>query len=87
MFYVYVIKHKSTKEIYIGFTNNLQRRLIEHQVGDNKSTKRNNGTWFLVYAEAYRNEADARLRERRLKNHGSGKQELYKRIKGSLLDT
>lgn len=35
----------------------------------------------------YRSEADARKRERRLKSHGSGKVELFKRLETSWLDT
>lgn len=87
MFAVYVIQHESTKEIYVGYTKDLKRRLIEHNSGGNKSTLRKSGQWKLIYAEAYRSDNDARLRERRLKNHGSGKQELFKRLKQSLLET
>lgn len=40
MFYVYILISKSKKNwIYVGFTNNLRRRLIEHKNGSNKSTK------------------------------------------------
>ena len=35
--------------------------------------------------ELYRNQSDARTRERKLKYHGSGKQELLKRLKESVL--
>lgn len=87
MNYVYLIQHNSTKEIYIGTTDNLKRRLIEHNSGGNKSTRRNSGKWIVVYTEIYRSELDAQARERRLKNHGSGKQELLKRLKNSLLET
>ncbi len=87
MYVVYVIQHTVSKEKYVGFTSNLQKRLIDHNSGGTKSTKRQKGSWALIYAEAYRSESDARDRERRLKNHGSGKRELFKRLQGSLLDT
>jgi putative endonuclease len=85
MWIVYVIQNSGTKELYFGFTSNLKRRLQEHNSGQNISTKRNNGTWILIYAEAYRNESDAFNREQRLKNHGSGKHELLKRLLNSKL--
>jgi len=87
MYAVYVIQNNETKERYIGFTSDLKRRLIEHNSRSNTSTRRTPGTWALIYAEAYRSETDARNRERRLKAHGSAKQELFKRLTDSLLDT
>ena len=85
MFIVYLIQHNLSKEIYIGKTNNLQRRLKEHNSGQQTATHRKDGEWILVYAEAYRNKADADRRELRLKNHGRAKQELLKRSQSSLL--
>ena len=84
MFYVYVIQNTSTGELYIGYTNDLRRRLIEHNKVGKKYTTRKEGVWSVVYYEAYKSQADARQRELRLKKHGSGKRELYKRISQSL---
>lgn len=84
MWIVYVIQHTITKEIYIGFTNNLARRIKEHNSEKQTFTHRKNGKWQLVYAEAYKSKKDAILREKRLKHHGSAKHELMKRIKNSL---
>jgi len=39
MFYVYVLESKKEKELYIGFTTDLRRRIAEHNSGKNKSTK------------------------------------------------
>ena len=85
MFIVYLIQHSITKQIYIGKTNNLQRRLSEHNHNRQTATKRKSGEWILIYAEAYRNKTDADTRELRLKNHGRAKQELYKRIEKSFI--
>ncbi len=85
MWIVYVIQHNLSKEIYIGKTNNLKRRLKEHDSGQQTATRRKEGEWILIYAEAYRNKADADRRELRLKDHGRAKQELFKRTQGSLL--
>ena len=52
MYFVYLIRNKNTKHLYIGYTKDLKRRLIEHQ---NKNPK-------LIYYEAYENRQDAILR-------------------------
>ena len=71
---------------YIGITDDLKRRLREHNAKGKKFTTRNQGEWILIYAEAYRSKNDVIKREGRLKNHGSGKHELIKRLKNSLLE-
>ena len=83
MYSVYVIKHTPSDEMYIGVTNDLKRRLGEHNNGNQTATHRVVGKWTLVYAEAYRSKNDACEREKRLKDHGRAKQELYKRISES----
>ena len=45
-----------------------------------KYTTRKTGLWILVYAEAYRDEHDAREREGKLKIHGSAMNSLLKRL-------
>lgn len=85
MFAVYVLQHTVTKQIYIGKTNNLRRRFVEHNANNQKATKRKSGSWVLVYAEAYSDSRDADLRERKLKQHGSNKRWLFDRIKNSKL--
>ena len=71
--------------IYTGSTDNLRRRMLEHNNGKSRSTKRYM-PWELIYYEAYRSEIDAREREKRLKHHGKGLAELKKRIKNSIED-
>ena len=83
MFYVYCINATDEKgRFYIGSTNDLRRRLKEHNTDANRSTK--NHQWRLVYYEAYITENAARQREQKLKQHGNTKQALMKRIKSSL---
>ena len=86
MYVVYVIQHTFTKQIYMGKTNNLQRRLSEHNRGNQSATKRKGGKWILVYAEAYRDKRDAYDRESKLKQHGSNKRWLKNRIRHSMLE-
>jgi len=75
MYYVYVLKNVRTDKLYYGYSNNLKRRLSEH----NKEE-----TWELIYYEAYKAESDARRRERGIKNSGQAISALKSRIKESL---
>lgn len=79
------MQNSITLEIYIGYTNNLKRRIKEHNQKKNKSTNRKEGEWLLIYCEIYKTQADAIEREQKLKHHGSGKHELRKRLQNSLL--
>ena len=71
--------------MYVGYTTDLKRRVREHNAHGHKYTTRKTGQWILVYAEAYRNESDARERERKLKIHGSAMTSLLKRLTKSRL--
>jgi len=84
MFYVYLLRNDVTGEIYIGSTGDIKRRINEHNKGGKKFTTRKEGVWELIYTEIYKSSADAKLRESKLKKHGSGKHELLKRLKNSL---
>ena len=79
MYYVYVLKSKLMQEIYVGSTNDLKRRIKEHNNGVEISTKRYM-PWVLRYYEAYFSEKLAGLREKRLKHNGNAIRELKKRI-------
>ena len=86
LYIVYFIQHSLSHEIYIGFTKNLTQRLKSHNSNQNTATKFHDGNWILVYAEAYRSESDARVRELKLKHHGSSKHGVMKRIVSSLIE-
>ena len=72
MFYLYVLQNKETDRYYIGSTNNLERRLKEHQNGKTRTT-RILKTNELVYFEEYQIEKEARDREKKLKSYKSKK--------------
>lgn len=84
MYAVYIIQNEQSKEIYIGYTNNLKRRLFEHNSNKSFSTK-NKGKWILIYCEIYRSQDDAKQREDRLKYYGRALGQLKRRISKSLL--
>jgi putative endonuclease len=83
MFYVYFIKSKKDSSMYIGSTNDLIRRMKEHNTGKSYYTK-NKYPYELVYYEAYKIEKDARVRESNLKMFAQAYSQLKKRIKFSL---
>ena len=65
--YVYILSNKS-KTLYIGVTNDLQRRIYEHKHKlIDGFTKKYNLT-SLVYFETFNNMQDAIQREKQLKN-------------------
>lgn len=71
-FYVYVLKSSGSDRIYIGSTGNLIRRVKEHNLGLNQSTKHDR-PWTLIYYEACKHRLDAKRREHYLKtNKGAG---------------
>ena len=76
MTYVYILWNVRTERPYIGFTTNLRERYATHKTRDSD--------WELVYYEAYASEADARQRERDLKQYGSAWGHLKRRIQRSL---
>ena len=65
-FYVYVLRSLTHNFIYIGYTENLKRRLAEHNLGQVVSTKHYH-TLELIHYEAYKNQKDAKRREGYLK--------------------
>ena len=70
MYYVYLIKNQAANYIYIGYTNDLRRRLREHKAKKPE----------LIYYEAYKFEQDARRRERMLKQRGQAVRRLRERL-------
>lgn len=83
MFYVYILKSKVDGEYYIGSTNDLRRRIAEHNSGKSFSTKLRKPL-DLIYYEAYKGEKDARHREHNLKLRSRAFTQLKVRLRASL---
>lgn len=78
---VYVLENTNDHSWYIGQTDDLKRRVKQHNSGQGgQTTKRKIGSWKLIYAEAYCNKQDALGREKFLKG-GSGRTYLKKQLK------
>ena len=76
-FYVYILTNPKKTSLYIGFTNNLSQRLIQHQNNKgNPSTFA--GRYFcyiLVYYEVFQYVNNAIAREKELKKWSRKKKE------------
>ncbi len=79
MYYTYVLISLKDKHLYTGSTNDLRKRLMEHNSGKVFSTKYR-CPFELIYYEACLNAQDARSREKYLKT-GMGKRYLKNRLK------
>ena len=79
---VYILANPDDR-IYIGQTQDLERRLREHNDPDDHTTqytKRYPGPWRLLHVETFSTRSEAMRRERQLKG-GQGRQW----IRGTLL--
>ena len=70
MFTVYVLHSQSLNRYYVGFTNDLVRRLTEHNRKKGKYTD-SGIPWELVYHEIYSTKAEAMSRENFIKRKKS----------------
>jgi len=66
-YYVYILASKRNGTLYIGVTNNLERRMWEHKSGTVKGFTEKYGVYVLVYYEWFTNIEEAIKREKRLK--------------------
>ena len=69
-FFTYVIISEPTGETYVGQTEDVRRRIVEHNDPDNHRTlhtKRRLGPWIVGYWETHNSRAEAMKRERFLK--------------------
>ncbi len=82
MFYVYALVSQKDRKLYVGYTEDLRKRISEHNRGKVTST-RYRVPFKLIYYEACRNKADALHRERYLKT-AYGKRYLKNRLKNDL---
>jgi len=83
MFYVYLLQSTVDKKLYTGYTTDLRKRVSEHNQGKNRSTKPRIPL-KLMYYEAYISQADAAMREKRLKRSAGARTALRRRLTDGL---
>jgi putative endonuclease len=71
-FFVYALVSDKDRRIYVGFSSNLEKRIIEHNSGKTKSTK-GYLPWKLLYFVEVSDRALARQKEKYYKS-GIGKE-------------
>lgn len=79
MFFVYVLQSEKDESTYVGFTSDLDARLLRHNSGKTKSIK-SKLPMKVVYYEAYLTKEQAITREQELKKNRFAKEQLFKRI-------
>ena len=81
-FYTYILYSFKDKGFYIGFTNNLKKRLTEHAGGKIEATK-NRLPIKLIHYEYFVNRRDAEAREKFLKS-GYGRKQFKEILKHTI---
>ncbi|MEW6611079.1 MAG: GIY-YIG nuclease family protein [Patescibacteria group bacterium] len=77
--YVYILRSLHDDKFYVGCTNDLKKRLREHNVGKSCATKRRTPFHLFCY-EAYPHRLDVETRERFFKT-GWGRQYIQRALR------
>ena len=77
MYYLYILRSEQKNWKYIGITDNLTKRLQEHNAGKTKSTKPYR-PFVIIYTEKFESKTEARVREIFLKKNFKAREEIYK---------
>ena len=68
MYIVYVLYSEKYEKIYIGYTSDLEQRLISHNELGTKGWTIKFRPWSLLYTEEFSLKSEAMKRERQLKS-------------------
>jgi putative endonuclease len=69
MFTTYVLYSEKYDKIYIGYTSNLQQRLISHNELATKGWTIKFRPWKIIYKEEFETKSEAMKREKQLKSY------------------
>jgi putative endonuclease len=83
MFSIYILYSAAFAKTYVGFTNNILRRMEEHNFTENKGFTLKYRPWLLVYTEEFELKSEAMKREKYLKT-GVGREEIKIIVKAFL---
>jgi len=81
VFWVYILRSLRNGKLYIGHTNNLDRRVWQHKEGRGSRFTGQNGPWELVHKEEHPDRVSAVRRERYLKSVAGSREK--KRLAGA----
>ncbi|MBL7800184.1 MAG: GIY-YIG nuclease family protein [Chitinophagales bacterium] len=67
MYFIYILYSASANKYYVGHTDNLERRLFEHNNGMTRFTSNIASDWNIMYTETFESRTLAAKREREIK--------------------
>jgi putative endonuclease len=85
-YFTYIITTRNVKLLYVGITNNLKRRLLEHISGHHGGYTQRYQCHFLLYYEEFKYVDKAIKREKELKGWSKKKKFALIRIKNPQLE-
>jgi putative endonuclease len=80
MYTVYVLYSERFSKIYVGFTSNLEQRIISHNELGKKGWTIKFRPWIVVHFEQFDLKSDAMKREKELKT-ATGRSFIWSKIK------
>jgi len=66
--YCYLLSNKNRTVLYVGYTEDLKTRIVQHKKGNGAVFTRKYSVYDLVYFEEFDNKKNAKSREKHLKN-------------------
>ena len=84
MYYVYVLFSLKDRKLYVGYSQDIEKRIEDHNHGRVTATE-NRLPIKLIYFEAYLSSTEAKRREQYLKG-GSGRAQLKVQLQETLKD-
>jgi putative endonuclease len=72
MFSVYILFSPKIQKTYVGFTSDIEKRLLSHNELGNKDWASKHRPWILIHTESYETKSEAMKREKYLKS-GAGR--------------
>ena len=82
MYIVYILYSRSSGKTYVGYTNDITRRLVEHNVTELKGYTLRYRPWEILHTEEYATKKEAMTREKYYKT-GKGREEIKKIIESN----
>jgi len=67
IYYLYILTNKNNTVLYIGLTNNLKRRIVEHKNGENEGFSKKYNCNKLIWFEKFSDIKFAIEKEKRMK--------------------
>jgi putative endonuclease len=83
MYYFYILRSQVNQKLYLGYTNNLKKRIASHNTKNNRASKPY-APYDLLYYSAFKNQKDALECEKYFKTT-AGWRRIKRMLKNSLL--